>query len=43
MLWVRLEPLPSVRVPKLHPLGRHWRRIASWEVLNAILIMLRTG
>ena len=42
-LWDRLEPLLPVHVAKPHPLGRHRRRIADREVLNAILFVLRTG
>ena len=42
-LWTRIEPLLPVHVPKPHPLGRHRRRIADREVLNAIFFVLRTG
>ncbi|NKI91235.1 transposase [Hymenobacter sp. 1B] len=42
-LWARLEPLLPVHVPKPHPLGRHRRRIADRQVLNAIFFVLRTG
>ena len=42
-LWTRLEPLLPVHVPKPHPLGRHRRRIADRDVLNAIFFVLRTG
>jgi transposase len=42
-LWVRLEPLLPVHVSKPHPLGRHRRRIADRDVLNAIFFVLRTG
>lgn len=42
-LWPRLEPLLPVHVPRPHPLGRHRRRIADREVLNAIFFVLRTG
>ena len=42
-LWARLEPLLPVHVPKLHPLGRHRRRLAARDVLNGIFFVLRTG
>lgn len=32
-----------MHVPKPHPLGRHRRRIADREVLDAIFFVLRTG
>ena len=39
-LWERIEPLLP---PPPHPLGTHRRRIPDRQVMNAILLVLRTG
>ena len=40
-LWERVEPL--LPPPPPHPLGTHRRRIPDRQVMNAILLVLRTG
>lgn len=40
-LWEKIEPL--LPPPPLHPLGTHRRRIPNRQVMDAILLVLRTG
>ena len=40
-LWAKIAPL--LPLPPPHPLGTHRRRIPDRQVMNAILLVLRTG
>jgi len=40
-LWEKIAPL--LPLPPPHPLGTHRRRIPDRQVMNAILLVLRTG
>jgi transposase len=40
-LWERIEPL--LPAPRAHPLGTHRRGLPKRQVMDAILLILRTG